>query len=73
MAYYIYENTLLRSARLHHGECGHCQGGQGKLGVGPRTPTGRWHGPFKTLSNARRRLQAIPARKRSTCTFCFNP
>jgi hypothetical protein len=73
MTYYIYENVVRRSARVHHADCGHCQSGQGKLRVGPRSQTGRWHGPFKTLSNARRRLQAIPARTKVECTFCLDP
>lgn len=55
MAYYIYENWQAgpHKAVIHAGDCGYCNDGKGKMG-GYDPSHAEWHGPFNTLSEARK-------------------
>ena len=46
MEYYVYENWTRDRGRIHSGECGHCNHGQGNQ---PQDSgrNGKWHGPFE--------------------------
>jgi len=70
VSYYVYESQLQRHARIHDGECGHCQDGQGKHGLGSATPTGRWHGPFETLEGAQQAAAGLGHRDSRACRMC---
>lgn len=70
MAYYLYENRQQRKVRIHRADCGNCQDGQGKTGLGPVSATGCWHGPFKTYRNALRRSQTLGQPDVRACRVC---
>jgi hypothetical protein len=52
--YWAYENWVASGhhVRIHRAHCGFCNHGTGIFGGGT-TPNGRWHGPFRTLEEAR--------------------
>jgi hypothetical protein len=70
MGFYFYENTRANGhrAKVHRGECRHCNEGTGQRG-GTRPDNGRWSHEFDTY------LAALGAAQRtgaavSDCHFC---
>lgn len=53
MSYWAYENWRANGhqARIHRGDCGHCNEVSGQKG-GTRSDNGRWIGPFSTAEEA---------------------
>ena len=51
MAFWVYENTIHKKARIHEAACSFCVHGQGLHGSG-KTSSGEWHGPFEELETA---------------------
>ena len=51
MAYWVNEDFPTSTARIHRGECGHCNYGQGR-GIRPGKGTSQWHGSFETKGAA---------------------
>lgn len=71
MAYWLHENwTAKRKAVVHVGSCGHCNDGRGKTPNRLGEKSGRWHGPFPTVTAADQAAKATggPARHHS-CTW----
>lgn len=71
--FYIYENRRAKPHRavLHAGACRHCNEGRGRNG---RTPErARWHGPFSTLEDARRRQRGMAAQVKKACRCVARP
>lgn len=51
MAYWVYENTIHKKARVHAADCSFCGDGRGLHGGG-KTISGNWHGPFQEFQAA---------------------
>jgi len=51
--FYTYENWVHRYARVHRGDCAHCNNGQGSHGA-VNSLAGRWLGPYERYSVAER-------------------
>ena len=51
MAYWVYENTVHKKARVHSAECSFCGDGHGLHGGG-KTGSGNWYGPFPEIETA---------------------
>jgi len=70
MAYFIYENWQAgpHKAVIHHGACGFCKDGAGLTG-GYDPSHGEWHGPFRSLAEARRVQESmkVTVRKEHRC------
>ena len=70
MPYYICENRPTSKAIIHLDDCGHCNHGRGRS-RGPVAKNSRWHGPFKTLENARRLAANLQQRDTRDCYWCM--
>jgi hypothetical protein len=51
VAYWVYENTVHKKARVHSAECSFCGDGRGLHGGG-KTLSGNWYGPFPEIETA---------------------
>lgn len=71
--FYIYENRRAKPHRavLHAGACRHCNQGRGRNGRTPKRA--RWHGPFSTLEDARRRQRGMAAQVKKACRCVGRP
>jgi hypothetical protein len=67
--WYVYEDFVTPEARVHRGECSHCNYGQGH-GRGRNEQENTWHGPFNTEAEARSADIKSPSRIRS-CGVCM--
>jgi hypothetical protein len=67
--WWVYENWTHRRARIHRGECGHCNHGHGAQ-VGASIKNGRWIGPFADRSKAAAAADRLKHRDTSTCAAC---
>jgi F-type H+-transporting ATPase subunit beta len=70
--YYVYENRQQRRSRIHDADCGHCQHGQGKHGLGSATVAGRWHGPFETFVDAQQAAARLGHQDTRACSRCVD-
>lgn len=70
ISFFVYENRQQGRARIHAAECGHCQHGKGKHGLGSVTPVGRWHGPFENFVDAQRAAAGLGHRDIRACNRC---
>ena len=52
MSFYTYENWVHRYARVHRGECSHCNQGHGSHAA-VNSHAGQWHGAFGSYAEAR--------------------
>lgn len=52
MAFYVYENWTNTFVKVHRAECSYCNNGRGFHGAGTRTPSGEWHGPYRSGGEA---------------------
>jgi len=68
MTYHVYENWMVRKARVHFSDCRWCNHGKG-VHPDPSRDRDRWLGPFATLDEA---LQAAQATREpvSKCKHC---
>src|SRR5260370_39590514 len=59
--FYVYENWLAGPHKivLHRSGCGQCNHGKGRP-VGHDANHARWHGPYRTLSEAREASHHMP-------------
>lgn len=71
--FYIYENWVAHghTARIHRGECSFCKEGKGAHGT-INERHGRWHGPFRTYSEAYKTAVKIGG-KVLDCQHCDPP
>lgn len=71
MPYYFYEDPRLKRIRMHRADCGYCERGVATHAQSANIEhAGRWHGPFKTFEDTRRRalLVGLPV---GPCPFCL--
>lgn len=68
MKFYIYENWQAgpHKAVIHRGSCGYCNNGKGRAG-GYDPSHAEWHGPFKSLEEARRIQLSMKVKVRKEC------
>lgn len=52
MAYWIYENKIVKSCRIHEGSCGFCNDGRGRRSAAIGDSS-KWHGPFNSIESAK--------------------
>lgn len=67
--WWVYEDDPTRRARVHLGECPHCNHGRGRKDT--RLPNNRWHGAFATLDAAVEKALNTPARDVAGCGHCL--
>jgi hypothetical protein len=66
-AFWTYENYVHKYARVHRGDCSHCNDGRGSHNaVGSHA--GRWIGPFADFSHA----SGASEYECSPCSFCVS-
>jgi hypothetical protein len=77
MSYYVYEYLLLENNRgvvravVHKADCRWCNDGQGHpQNAGKRAGLRRWHGPYKTIAQARNAARQIGG-KALACGHCL--
>jgi hypothetical protein len=70
--FYIYENWQAgpHKAKIHRDSCGQCKDGRGKAG-GYDPAHAKWHGPFRTLTQARDVQRRMQVAVRSDCGHCM--
>lgn len=51
MAFYVYENWTAKNVKIHKGQCGFCNNGNGRRGY-YGNKNGKWHGSIKTYLQA---------------------
>lgn len=66
MAFYVYDNTRNRRARVHRSSCSWCNDGRGRDGMAD-PDNGRFYGPFATYRQA---ASSEPMRTRSDTGDC---
>lgn len=62
MNYWIYENwTVVKGGRttIHTGDCSYCNEGQGMDKIKDPDRNGKWHGPFESYENAKKRALGL--------------
>ena len=67
--YWVYEDEITKSARIHLASCSYCNDGMGKKGV--RLPDNRWHGPFETERDAIDKAQSTGQPNAKGCWYCL--
>ncbi len=70
MAYWIYENTLHKTARIHSGECSFCRDGRGVHSVA-NSRVGSWLGPIPTLAEAMIIATSLKHMDTRNCRLCL--
>jgi F-type H+-transporting ATPase subunit beta len=66
--YYVYENWTHKRARIHKGDCSHCNRGRGTH-AGSSERNGRWHGPYNR-AEAFRLAQRLRQDDTAPCSVC---
>lgn len=68
--YFVYENWTAdgHKAKVHRGDCSHCNGGRGK-DPDASDRNGQWRGPFATRAEAAEQAKSL-TRNASDCAFC---
>lgn len=66
--FWVYENWTHDRARLHAGHCSHCREGQSRLGS--KSTNGRWLGPFASVPEASRAMNALVRGDSGHCGHC---
>ena len=67
--FWVYENDPTNRARVHKGDCGYCNHGEGIHGQGD-SENARWHGPFATIEAACDEMDDLGKRDSGACYFC---
>ena len=70
MSYYIYENSVHKYAKIHVGDCSHCNQGRGTHGVGGTRVRDEWHGPFDHLKDAEQHQKSLRVKDKGNCGHC---
>ncbi len=74
MNYYIYENSVHKYAKIHVGDCPHCNEGQGTRGLNDDDRVrDEWHGPFDRLEDAERQQKSLRVKDKTKCGHCCRP
>ena len=71
MSYYVYENWTHDRARVHRGDCSHCNDGRGSHGGGS-DKNGKWHPPLEDRAEAFRLAASLRRADAKACGHC-NP
>ncbi len=67
--FWVYENYPTNRTRVHWGDCGFCNHGEGKRGI--RNPdNARWHGPFATIKAACEKMRGLKKKDSGECGYC---
>ena len=71
MEYWAYENwrALGHKLVIHISICGHCNKGMGVRG-GAASPNGKWHGPFKSIQDAKSAVLSVEAKFHNCAVGC---
>jgi hypothetical protein len=69
MAYWVYENTIHKKARVHAAECSFCGDGRGLHGGG-KTVSGTWYGPFAEIQTAMTAAHETKQHDVRGCNLC---
>ena len=71
-SYYVYENWTVRpkKAIVHSGNCSFCNSGRG-IRQSTTGRNGRWHGPFRSLSDADQVAEATGHERTERCRICL--
>ena len=67
--FWVYENYPRDRARVHWGDCGFCNHGDGVDGRG-NPNNGRWHGPFATIKEACDKMRGLDKKDSGECGIC---
>lgn len=70
MAYWVYENTVHKKARIHTADCSFCGSGRGIHGGG-KTASGNWYGPFPDLEIANTVADQTEQSDVRACNLCI--
>lgn len=70
MAYWVYENTVHKKARIHTAACGFCGSGRGIHGGG-KTVSGNWYGPFPDFAVANSAADQTGQSDVRACNLCI--
>lgn len=65
---FVFEDEVEKVAKVHIGKCGFCKGGLGIKGKRNESDC-RWHGPFRTLHEAKDRAKST-GKRMSPCGHC---
>ena len=73
MTFYIYENWHAgpRKAVIHHGDCPHCNHGDGRSNGGYDPAHATWHGDYKDLGAAKKAWWRLDVIVRKECGVCM--
>lgn len=63
--FYVYEDMVVHTATVHHGDCRYCNDGEG-LGRGRNPRDSTWHGPYGSEDAAR----SAPTQAKSMLRDC---
>jgi F-type H+-transporting ATPase subunit beta len=69
MAYWVYENTIAKRARIHIGECRYCNHGAGVTDDDGASDD-NWHGPFETFGEADTAAKGTGQKDARPCGVC---
>lgn len=64
--YWLYEDMIARTAKVHRGECKHCNHGAG-TGRGRKPEDSRWLGPYGSEAE----IRSAPTKPHSTLQRCL--
>jgi hypothetical protein len=73
MTYYVFQAKPMGWARVHFGDCRHCNYGKGQPGQ-HKTGSGAtgWFGPFSSRDEAMAHMKKLKAKNAKPCGHC-NP
>ena len=69
MTFWVYEDDVTNSVRVHKASCLDCNYGKGKKGF--RLPDNRWHGAFGTKREAIAKALSTGRREAKGCGNCL--
>lgn len=70
-SFYVFYGPPRRRARVHRGDCPHCNEGHGQKGQDRKAdgPT-QWFGPFSTQAEALGHMKTLDAKDAQLCAVC---
>lgn len=70
--WWIYENWMVNKAKVHRGNCSHCNHGKGQNKPKEEGEHGKWHGSYLTRDEAWESAKRLGQKNTGYCTFCCN-
>jgi hypothetical protein len=70
MSFFVYQNWHRVRARLHRGNCSHCNDGRGTQ-PNHSGANDEWHGPFKELNHAQTLMASFGYSDSRGCRICL--